>query len=192
MEKQLNPEFQKELIQFFEYHPPVRLSRNLRRVLLDFLRYELRTGAPFYLEHLLWDSYNLFDLLDKAAFYTQSWQDPDEFDPEDLYPVETIKKEPLFETGENNKSGQQQHSGSSELNHTVSEFFTYATLDEVKSDLWEILKSAISNERDEHETRKLSNYMFTYEQLIILLQVLNNYNEKTGNNPSMESATKPS
>jgi HEPN domain-containing protein len=84
-EKALSPELNEELVKFFEVHPPRRVSRNLRRVLLDYLRDQLETGSPLFIDELLWDMYDLFDLLDIATTETRGWHHPREFDKEDLY-----------------------------------------------------------------------------------------------------------
>jgi hypothetical protein len=84
-QKILSPELNKELVKFFAVHPPRRVSRNLRRVLLDYLRDQLETGAPLFVDELLWDMYDLFDVLDIATTETKGWHDPRDFDKEDLY-----------------------------------------------------------------------------------------------------------
>lgn len=55
-----------QLTRFFEYHPPGRLSRNLRRMMMEFLMTDQGIEA-FYLKDLLYDLDGLFDVLDNAA-----------------------------------------------------------------------------------------------------------------------------
>jgi hypothetical protein len=70
-QKILSPDLNKELIRFFVVHPARRVSRNLRRVLLDYLRDQLETGVPLFIDELLWDMYDLFDVLDVATTETR-------------------------------------------------------------------------------------------------------------------------
>lgn len=63
----LSANFQKEIIDFFTNHPPAQLSLNLRRVLLDYLRYELKAGEiPVFLDEFLADINDLVELFDLA------------------------------------------------------------------------------------------------------------------------------
>ena len=58
----------KRLLQFFvEQHPPLRLSMNLRRMLLHSLMSEGGLENAF-LEDLLYDLEGLFDLIDEIQF----------------------------------------------------------------------------------------------------------------------------
>src|SRR5882757_9891544 len=52
-----------EVIRFLEFHPPARLGRNLRNLLMEFLMYDGGTEAVF-LKELLYDLTGLYDLLD--------------------------------------------------------------------------------------------------------------------------------
>jgi hypothetical protein len=52
-----------ELDRFIEYHPARRLSRNLRKMLMEFLTYEGATEAR-YLQDLLYDLQGLFEFLE--------------------------------------------------------------------------------------------------------------------------------
>lgn len=52
-----------ELSRFAEYHPPMRLSKNLRSLLMDFLSYDGAGEAP-YLQDLVHDLQGLFELLE--------------------------------------------------------------------------------------------------------------------------------
>lgn len=65
--KPVHPALSNELIeefkQFMEYHPAVRLNRNLRKMLIEFLMYDGATEA-IYIRDLLWDLEGLFLLLD--------------------------------------------------------------------------------------------------------------------------------
>jgi hypothetical protein len=70
MEKQarLTKSLKKEFRNFLEYHPPAQFNSDLRRMVLDYVRYELRAGIiPLYLDDFLWRLNDLFDLLDIAA-----------------------------------------------------------------------------------------------------------------------------
>lgn len=49
---------------FVEYHPPARLSRNLRRMLLELLLAE-GGGEGWYFNDLIYDLDGLFHLLDE-------------------------------------------------------------------------------------------------------------------------------
>lgn len=80
MNKQLSPDLLEKITFFFEYHPAHQLNQNLRRVLLDYLRIELRSGIPLFTEELLSSLYDLFDLLDEVSEQTKDWQKKKEKD----------------------------------------------------------------------------------------------------------------
>lgn len=63
---QFTESFLEELNQFFDSIKPGLLSQNLRRMLIDYLEYELKTGVPTYFDEFLFPLNCLFDLLDKA------------------------------------------------------------------------------------------------------------------------------
>lgn len=58
-------------IHFIEYHPPARLSRNLRRMLLELLLTE-GGGDGLYFNDLLYDLDGLFELLDEVELERSS------------------------------------------------------------------------------------------------------------------------
>jgi hypothetical protein len=51
---------------FLEQHPPRRVSRHLRWMLMDCLDIHLRDGFPLYFDEVVWDLRGLFYLLDAA------------------------------------------------------------------------------------------------------------------------------
>ena len=51
---------------FLEYHPPKRLIKNLRRMLLEFLLETNVCEAADYYKNLIYDLEGLFELLDVA------------------------------------------------------------------------------------------------------------------------------
>jgi hypothetical protein len=59
----LSPTLESEFSRFIEYHPADRVSRNLRKMLLEFL---MAPGADevLYIKDLLYDLDGLFELLD--------------------------------------------------------------------------------------------------------------------------------
>lgn len=65
--KLVHPTLSKEQIEefkrFIEYHPAERFSKNLRKMLIEFLMYDGALEAV-YLKDLLWDLEGLFMLLD--------------------------------------------------------------------------------------------------------------------------------
>jgi hypothetical protein len=69
----LSPELIEKITGFFEHHPATELSQNIRRILLDYLRIELRSAVPLFTEELLSSLYDLFELLDLAAEETDHW-----------------------------------------------------------------------------------------------------------------------
>lgn len=69
----LSPDLIEKIAYFFEEHPATELSQNLRRILLDYLRIELRSAVPLFAEELLSSIYDLFELLDLAAEETAHW-----------------------------------------------------------------------------------------------------------------------
>ena len=62
----LPPALQEEVEWFFEYAPPERLSRNLRKLLLSYLALQ-QDGHAMNMDDLLTDMQWLFELLDKAG-----------------------------------------------------------------------------------------------------------------------------
>lgn len=74
--QKLSPALAEELCTYFATHHAVNLSRNLRHLLLNNLEYELRIGVPAYLDELLWQLNDLFDLLDLAQQETAHWHPP--------------------------------------------------------------------------------------------------------------------
>ncbi len=72
--KKLSPTLKHQLRRFCETHYPDRVSRNLRRMLLDYLDNELQVGIPVYLEELIWQLNDLFELLDTAAEETKHFR----------------------------------------------------------------------------------------------------------------------
>ncbi len=78
----LSKDLAEDLAQFFEYHNPAALKENLRRLLVDFLDYELRTGLSFYLKDFFYPFNSLLDVLDKAGKEIQAFtQQPGEQPP---------------------------------------------------------------------------------------------------------------
>jgi hypothetical protein len=70
MAKKMKPAraIQNGFLIFLENHPPAQFSSNLRRMVLDYVQYELKEGAiPLYLDELLYGLNEFFDLLDTAA-----------------------------------------------------------------------------------------------------------------------------
>ncbi len=63
----------KELIAFFENHPPAQFGTCLRSMLLDYLRHEIEIGAPTYMHRFLWSVNDFLDLLDTAQKTTAHW-----------------------------------------------------------------------------------------------------------------------
>lgn len=74
--KSFSPGFLEELRRFLETHDPANLSRNLRTMLLEYLATELKVGIPLYLDELLWQLQDLFDVLDLAQEETRGWHNP--------------------------------------------------------------------------------------------------------------------
>ena len=56
---------QEAFLRFLEDHPANRISKNLRRMLIEYLMHDGATEA-IYLQDLLWDLDGLFALLDAA------------------------------------------------------------------------------------------------------------------------------
>lgn len=73
MQKTLSPELIEKLTYFFQDHPATELSQNIRRILLDYLRIELRSAIPLFTEELLSFLFDLFELLDLVAEETNHW-----------------------------------------------------------------------------------------------------------------------
>lgn len=69
----LSEDLSKDLAQFFEYHEPTAFKENLRRLFIDFLDYDLRTGASFYVNSLFYPFNSLLDVLDKAGKEIQAF-----------------------------------------------------------------------------------------------------------------------
>jgi hypothetical protein len=60
----ISPRVQAALVRFVEYHPPNRFSRNLRKMLLEFLLTQ-GAGEGLYFQELLYDLEGLFELMDE-------------------------------------------------------------------------------------------------------------------------------
>jgi nucleoid-associated protein YejK len=76
--QKLSPGLKQAVRQYCQTHDMESVNRNLRRMLLDYLNYELRIGVPLYLEELLWQLSDLFELLDVVATETKDWHKPGE------------------------------------------------------------------------------------------------------------------
>lgn len=61
----LNKRMKEAVIRFLEYHPARRMSKNLRRMLVEYLMYQGAVEST-YLRETLMDIEGLFDLLDVA------------------------------------------------------------------------------------------------------------------------------
>lgn len=66
--------FEKGLKDFFEYHSPAFLSRNLRRMALLYMRQSVREGLHSELAEFLDHLDSLFDFLDLAEEETREWR----------------------------------------------------------------------------------------------------------------------
>lgn len=73
MQHTLSDELIEKITYFFEDHSATELNINLRRVLLDYLRIELRSAVPLFTEELLSSLYDLFEILDLATAQTGQW-----------------------------------------------------------------------------------------------------------------------
>jgi hypothetical protein len=161
MERQLSPVLEKELISFFSEHPPKRLDRNLRRVLLDFLRRELKSGSPFYLQDLLWDTYYLFELLDLAAWETRDWPDKKEFQPVDLYNDFNAEVQEHVQKVKEARTTEKE----TEAWDAISGFFKNYRKDEAIESIWKISMAAITNPQHESDARERDDIIYFYEKL---------------------------
>lgn len=63
----ITEDLHEELERFLNNHDIALLNQNLRRLLVDFLDYELRTGVPLYFEGFFFPFNQLLDVLDMAA-----------------------------------------------------------------------------------------------------------------------------
>src|SRR5690242_943388 len=63
----ISEDLQYELQRFLNNHDIALLNQNLRRLLVDFLDYELRTGVPLYFDGFFFPFNKLLDVLDMAA-----------------------------------------------------------------------------------------------------------------------------
>lgn len=61
----LNKRLSEAFIHFLEYHPAKRLSKNLRRIFMEYLRHQ-DVGVSIYFDETVKDLEGLFDLLDVA------------------------------------------------------------------------------------------------------------------------------
>jgi hypothetical protein len=71
--QKLSPELRFAIRRFFYDNDLERVNRNLRRMLLTFLEIELRNGVPAYLEELVLQLNDIFELFDKAHEETRKW-----------------------------------------------------------------------------------------------------------------------
>lgn len=175
MQHQLSPGLAQKIIDFFEEHPPLRLSRNLRRVLLDFLRIELKTHVPLFTNDLLWDLYDFFELLDTAAIETKDWYATQHHPAQDLYANVTLDEEQDEISKVESNPGEDVKDASAnneKLWGTLRNFFSIWHLQDIETDLWEMLKRSLTNEGDETPASERDNMINMYEQLKLLLQAL--------------------
>lgn len=68
----ISEDLQDDLQRFLTFNDIALLSQSLRRLFIDFLDYDLKTGVALYLEELLLPFNSLLDLLDTAA---KEWQE---------------------------------------------------------------------------------------------------------------------
>ena len=68
----ISEDLQDDLQRFLTFNDTALLSQSLRRLFIDFLDYDLKTGVALYLEELLLPFNSLLDLLDAAA---KEWQE---------------------------------------------------------------------------------------------------------------------
>lgn len=54
-------------LKFLEAHPPRKVSRHLRCIVLDYLGAQATNGLPIDFDISAWELYDLFNLLDEAA-----------------------------------------------------------------------------------------------------------------------------
>lgn len=78
MPAQLSKAFTRQLITFFENHPPMPFSIFLRNLILEYIRERMRIGFPLDFGRHLWSLEDLFELLDAAEreFPTQTATKP--------------------------------------------------------------------------------------------------------------------
>lgn len=75
----LSKTMQEALVHFLEHHPANRVSKNLRRMLVEYLMHN-EAGQSIYLYETLLDLHGLFELLDVAE---EQWHFKPEYDKED-------------------------------------------------------------------------------------------------------------
>ena len=57
----------RQFLDFINNHPPSRVARHLRTILLEYIAQELDTGLPIDFDDTLREMFALFDLLDAAS-----------------------------------------------------------------------------------------------------------------------------
>jgi hypothetical protein len=65
--RKLSKELSEKFYSFITDHPPERVSRHLRTILLDYIGYESEIGLPIDFNIYLLELNDLFDLLDCAV-----------------------------------------------------------------------------------------------------------------------------
>ncbi len=71
----ISKKFKKELKDFFEYHPPRRVNRNLREVFMTYASYSLDV-VPLNMSDIIWDMQCLMELIDIAEDETTDSPEP--------------------------------------------------------------------------------------------------------------------
>jgi hypothetical protein len=67
MKQNLSQNLRKQLICFFDQHPPQLFSNSLRRLLLEYMQEHINSGFFPQFDNFLWAMDDLFQLLDTAA-----------------------------------------------------------------------------------------------------------------------------
>jgi hypothetical protein len=66
MQPEMSRHLCEKFINFLEMVPPGQFSRNLRKMLFQYLYNGYKAGVPLYHDDLIWGLEALFDLLDEA------------------------------------------------------------------------------------------------------------------------------
>lgn len=167
----ISPLFQNEIINFFTNHSPARLSINLRRTILEYLRYELNGGViPLFLDDFLGDLNDLFELIDTAS--------------EEEWVKNSKENKPLFEKGESGEGNNTDEKAiinptennedyvNSEAGKSVRAFFNLYKLEDAQENLWSIVKTALTNEADNASAADRTNTLTFYDNLKELIKAI--------------------
>lgn len=167
----ISPLFQNEIINFFTNHSPAQLSINLRRTILEYLRYELNGGViPLFLDDFLGDLNDLFELIDTASeeeWVKRSRENNPSKQKDGSREQNEVDAKPIKNDTENNDDYVNSEAGKS-----LKAFFNLYKLEDAQENLWRMAKSSLTNEADKVSVADRTNLLIFYDNLKELIKAI--------------------